>query len=85
RVGLRQVDPGNIVHASDSTGIVSITQLKPISVVYALPQRDLDATASAFAKGPVVTEVPTDNGSVLASGTLLSLDNQIDVSTGTIK
>jgi len=85
RVGLRLVDPGNIVHASDQTGIVSIAQLKPIAVVFTLPQRELAVTAAAFARGPVQVEIPGDNGKPIATGKLMSLDNQIDITTGTIK
>jgi membrane fusion protein, multidrug efflux system len=86
RVGLRQVDPGNIVHASDSTGIVSITQLKPIAVLFTLPQRDLQVTQAAITAGQVAVEIPNSDGTkVDAKGTLKSIDNQIDVTTGTIK
>lgn len=86
RVGLRQVDPGNIVRAGDASGIVSITQLKPIAVLFTLPQRDLEVTTAALARGPVKVEIPdASRAGVIASGTLLSIDNQIDLSTGTIK
>ncbi len=86
RAGLRQVDPGNIVHASDAGGIVSITQVTPINVLFTLPQRDLDTTVAAVARGPVPVEIPSSDGaSVVARGTLQSIDNQIDVTTGTIK
>lgn len=86
RVGLRQVDAGNIVRASDAGGIVSITQVMPIGVLFTLPQRDLDATVTALARGPVSVEIPAPDGaSVLARGTLQSIDNQIDVTTGTVK
>ena len=86
RVGLRQVDPGNIVHANDAGGIVSITQVSPIGVLFTLPQRDLDSTATALTRGGVTVEIPgPDGATVLARGTLQSIDNQIDVTTGTIK
>ena len=86
RVGLRQVDPGNIVHASDANGIVLITQVKPVGVLFTLPQRDLAATMAAFARGNAAVEIPGSDGtSVEASGLLRSIDNQIDVTTGTIK
>ena len=86
RVGLRQVDPGNIVRAGDANGIVSITQVTPIGVLFTLPQRDLAATAAALAKGAVTVEIPSADGKTVdATGTLQSIDNQIDVTTGTIK
>lgn len=86
RVGLRQVDPGNIVRANDAGGIVSITQVMPIGVLFTLPQRDLDSTVTALARGAVAVEIPgPDGASLLARGTLQSIDNQIDVTTGTIK
>jgi membrane fusion protein, multidrug efflux system len=85
RVGLRQVDPGNIVHAADTNGIVLLTQVRPISVVFALPQRDLPVVSTALARGKVVVEVLDSDHGVVASGTLQTVDNQIDVTTGTIK
>ncbi len=86
RVGLRQVDPGNIVHASDSGGLVSITQIDPIAVVFTLPQRDLPAVTAALAAGPVPVEVlQSGTREVAAKGTLQTVDNQVDTSTGTIK
>ena len=86
RTGIRQVDEGNIVHASDSTGIVVITQLKPISVLFNLPQQDLNQVNSAFAKGPLSVEAQrSDNDAVIDRGTLRVVDNQVDASTGTVK
>jgi multidrug efflux system membrane fusion protein len=86
RIGLRQVDPGNIVHASDANGLVSITQVKPIAVIFTLPQRDLAVISAALARGSVKVEVMIAEGrGVLASGTLQTIDNQIDMTTGTIK
>lgn len=86
RVGLRQVDPGNIIHASDSSGLVSITQIDPIAVVFTLPQRDLPAVTSALAAGPVAVEVlQSGTREVAASGRLQTVDNQVDTATGTIK
>jgi multidrug efflux system membrane fusion protein len=88
--GIRQVDPGNIVHAVDATGIVVITQLEPISVLFTLPQQALPAVASAMAAGPApVLALAQDavGGAprVLDTGTLAVLDNQVDSTTGTIK
>jgi multidrug efflux system membrane fusion protein len=88
--GIRQVDPGNIVHAVDATGIVVITQLEPISVLFTLPQQTLPAVASAMAAGPapVLALAQDATGAparVLDTGTLAVLDNQVDSTTGTIK
>jgi multidrug efflux system membrane fusion protein len=86
RTGIRQVDEGNIVHASDSTGIVVLTQLRPISVIFNLPQQDLDQVNSAFAKGPLSVDAQrSDNDAVIDRGTLRVVDNQVDASTGTVK
>jgi multidrug efflux system membrane fusion protein len=86
RTGIRQVDEGNIVHASDSTGVVVITQLRPISVFFNLPQQDIDRVNSAFAKGPLSAEAQrSDNDAVIDRGVLKVVDNQVDASTGTVK
>jgi membrane fusion protein, multidrug efflux system len=92
-VGMRLVDKGNIVHASDSSGLVMITQLQPISVVFTLPQQNLTEVAAAMtaagASGPEVMAymqgADTGRGKPLDQGTLTVLDNQIDSTTGTIK
>ncbi len=90
RTGIRQVDPGNIVHASDTTGLVVLTQLQPISVIFTLPQQSLPAVAKAMAQGTptVLAYAQGANGTasnVLDTGTLTVLDNQVDPTTGTIK
>jgi len=87
RVGIRLVDNGNIVHAADTTGICVITTLKPISVIFTLPQQSLGDVARAMATGtPEVLALPQDNGNVILDrGTLSVLDNQVDSSTGTIR
>jgi multidrug efflux system membrane fusion protein len=85
RIGLRLVDPGNVVHANDGSGLVLITQVRPIAVVFTLPQRDLPVVSAALARGSVRVEVLENGRSVVAVGTLQTLDNQIDVTTGTIK
>jgi membrane fusion protein, multidrug efflux system len=86
RTGIRQVDQGNIVHASDSTGVVVITQLKPISVFFNLPQQDINQVNTAFAKGPLSVDAQrSDNDAVIDSGMLKVVDNQVDASTGTVK
>ncbi len=87
RVGLRQVDPGNIVNASDPRGIVRITQLDPISVVFPIPEDAIPRVKKLLESGK---EVPVDifDRSLkqkIARGRLLAIDNQIDASTGTIK
>lgn len=87
RIGIRQVDVGNIVHASDTTGICVITTLKPISVIFTLPQQSLRAVTRSMRAGPPeVLALPQDNTTeVLDTGTLTVLDNQVDPTTGTIK
>jgi multidrug efflux system membrane fusion protein len=91
RVGIRQVDPGNVVHASDANGLVVVTTLKPISVVFSLPQQALPQVAAAIAAGkPEVLALPQEFGPAagrtpIDTGTLTVLDNQVDPTTGTIK
>ncbi|MDB5378306.1 MAG: hypothetical protein JWR00_2752, partial [Rubritepida sp.] len=85
RVGLRQMDQGNIVRASDANGLVVVTQVDPITVVYTLPQQDLPRILAAMRQGPVEVLVIASDGSTRATGTLLTPDNQVDQTTGTIK
>ena len=91
RTGLRQVDQGNIVHAADTTGIVVLTTLRPIAVIFTLPQQQLAQVTAAMAAGaPEALAMPQDvsmrpNAAVLDHGALAVLDNQVDSSTGTIK
>ena len=86
RTGIRLVDQGNIVHASDSTGIVVITQLQPISILFTLPQQQLGDVNRAFAGGALQVDVfGPDNKTVIEQGELKVVDNQVDPSTGTIK
>ncbi len=86
RSGIRQIDPGNVVHASDTTGIVVITQMQPISVIFALPEDDLGAVRAAMAKGAVtVVALPRDGPTQLDRGTIALIDNEIDQATGTIR
>lgn len=85
-VGLRLVDPGNYVTTASTTGIVVITQMNPATVVFAVPEDDLGAINQALARGPVtVLAYDRNKKSLLATGNLLALDNQVDTSTGTIK
>jgi membrane fusion protein, multidrug efflux system len=87
RLGLRQVDVGNMVQASDTTGLVVITQTQPIAVVFAIPADSLGAVAARVQAGEKLAVDAWDReGKVkLASGKLLTLDNQIDTTTGTVK
>jgi multidrug efflux system membrane fusion protein len=87
RVGLRLVDPGNIVHATDSNGLVIITQLQPISVIFTLPQDQLPQVFEKIHKGAQmgVEAYDRDNTQKIAGGKLLTIDNQIDTATGTYK
>ncbi len=88
RTGIRQVDPGNIVHATDTTGLVMLTQLQPISVVFTLPQQALPDVARAMVAGMPEALAVTQGvggGSVIDRGVLAVLDNQVDPTTGTIK
>jgi multidrug efflux system membrane fusion protein len=86
RVGLRQIDPGNIVHASDPNGLLIITQLHPIAVIFSLPQDQLQSVAQQMRKGKLQVEAYSrDDQTKIATGTLLTIDNQIDVTTGTGK
>jgi membrane fusion protein, multidrug efflux system len=87
RVGLRQEDPGNYLQPSDATGIVVITQIDPISVVFTTPEDNLPRIAARLNSGAElkVTVLDRDNVHALATGTLTTYDSQIDVTTGTIK
>jgi len=87
RTGIRQVDEGNLVHASDPTGLVSVAQLQPISVIVTLPQQQLVDIMAALAKDGIAVEA-RDNAakqSVMDRGTIDVIDNAIDSTTGTIK
>ena len=84
RIGLRLVDPGNIVHASDANGLLVITQLEPIAVLFTLPEDNLPAVAQHLRQGPLQVEAYSrDDQTKLATGTLLTIDNEIDPTTGT--
>jgi len=86
RTGIRLIDPGNIVHAANSAGIVVVTQVQPIAVVFTLPEEDLSAVGTAMSAGPVqVTTLSRDGRTVLDTGSLSLIDNQIDQSTGTAR
>ena len=88
RVGLRLVDPGNIVHATDTNGLLIITEIQPIAVIFTLPQDQLPQVFDKLRKGAAnlaVEAFDRDNTDKIASGKLLTIDNQIDVTTGTYK
>jgi membrane fusion protein, multidrug efflux system len=86
RLGIRLIDRGNIVHATDSGGLVVITQVQPIAVIFSLPQDYLQAITTAMKTGSLkVLAYSRDNVTKLGEGTLLLIDNQIDASTGTLR
>jgi multidrug efflux system membrane fusion protein len=86
RTGMRLVDAGNIVQGSSGTSMVMITQLRPISIIFTLPQQKLGQVTRALAAGPVMVEAfGPDNKTVIDTGKLVVVDNQIDQTTGTIR
>src|SRR6267143_1654622 len=87
RIGLRLVDVGNIVHATDANGLLVITQLQPISVIFSLPQDQLPEVNAKLRSGAqlVVDAYDRDDTAKIASGKLETIDNQIDMTTGTYK
>ena len=87
RIGLRQVDPGNIVRSGDANGLAIITQLQPITVIFTIPQDSLPSVLKRLQAGGKlpVEAYDRDQRTRLATGVLLTVDNQIDVTTGTVK
>ena len=87
RIGLRLVDVGNMVHATDTNGLLVITQLQPISVIFSLPQDQLPQVMTKLRSGPQlpVEAYDRDDTAKVATGKLQTIDNQIDVTTGTYK
>ena len=86
RTGILLVDPGNNVHATDTTGMVVVTQVEPISVIFSLPEEDFTQLSSALARGPVTAvALSRDDKAVLDTGTVALIDNQIDQTTGTLR
>jgi multidrug efflux system membrane fusion protein len=86
KTGFRLVDPGNIVHASDTTGIVSVVKLQPISVVFTAPEEQVPQINKALADGTVpVTALSTDGTRILSQGRLALVDNAVDQASGTIR
>ncbi|RYC30179.1 efflux RND transporter periplasmic adaptor subunit [Lichenibacterium minor] len=87
RVGLRLVDPGNYLTASSATGLVVVTQLQPISVIFDLPEDDVAAVQKQMAAGPALAVAAYDRTDTakVADGTLTTVDNTVDTTTGTVK
>src|SRR6478672_1270418 len=86
RTGIRMVDEGNLVQANDTQGVVVITQIKPISVLFNLPQQQFQQVNTAFSKGALrVDALGGDNRTAVDQGTLQVIDNQMDQTTGTIR
>ena len=86
RTGIRMVDQGNLLKSADTNGIVTITQIQPIALVFNLPQQQLRAVQQAMTRGPVPVEArDADNVSVIDKGQLEVIDNQVDQTTGTVK
>jgi multidrug efflux system membrane fusion protein len=87
RLGLRQVDAGNLIRSGDASGLVVITQMQPISVLFTVPETDLPAVLQAMRRGgtPAVEAWDRAESVRLATGTLQTVDNQIDTTTGTIR
>jgi len=85
RTGIRLVDEGNLVRGSDTTGIVVITQLKPITVLFSLPQQELPQLARGLSEGPLPLDALGQNGKPIDKGKVLVIDNQVDQTTGTVK
>lgn len=87
KLGLRRIDAGNLVSSSDSEGLVSITQMRPIAVEFTVPEPDVPALRRAVASGEALAVQALDRSEqqVLASGRLHTLDNQIDIATGTLR
>jgi multidrug efflux system membrane fusion protein len=86
RIGVRLVDPGNIVHANDQQALATLVLTRPSAVMFTLPSRTLDDVRAAMARGPVeVTAYDQDNRRELATGKLLLVDNVIDQSSATIR
>jgi multidrug efflux system membrane fusion protein len=86
RVGIRQVDPGNYVQTSDTNGLVVVTQLQPMSVLFSLPEDDIPEVQAQMAAGPLtVGAYDRTNTKLIATGTLATTDNEVDPTTGTVK
>ncbi|WP_062111659.1 efflux RND transporter periplasmic adaptor subunit, partial [Aureimonas sp. AU40] len=86
RTGLRTVDVGNLVSSGDATGIVTLSQIRPIAVIFSVPQQQLARVNAASREGPLrVDALSSEEGEVLAEGRLTVVDNQVDPTTGTVR
>ena len=86
RVGLRQIDPGNIVHANDTNGMLTLTQMEPIAVIFTLPEDNLQVVLSRMKAGVLAVDAYSrDDRTRIAGGKLETVDNQIDPTTGTVR
>jgi multidrug efflux system membrane fusion protein len=86
RTGIRLVDPGNNVHATDTTGMVVVTQIEPISIIFSLPEENFTQLSAALGRGAVTAvALSRDGKDELDQGTVALIDNQIDQTTGTIR
>jgi len=87
RIGLRQVDPGNIVHASDQNGLAVVTQLQPISIIFTIPEDNIAPVMRHLEEGHrlQVDAYDRDMKNKISAGSLLTVDNQADVTTGTVR
>jgi membrane fusion protein, multidrug efflux system len=87
RVGLRRIDPGNLIREGDTNGIVVITQTRPITVTFTIPEVDLQSVMDPFRAGETLSVEARDRSetNVLATGVLKTVDNQIDIATGTLR
>ena len=84
--GIRQIDEGNIVHSTDTTGLVTITQIKPIAVLFSLPQQSLPALNKAMSQGRLAVQaLAADGTSVIDNGEVVVINNQVDQTTGTVQ
>ena len=86
RTGLRAIDAGNIVHAADAAGIVTLTQVRPVAAVFSLPQQYLRAVVAGQLRGRLkVQAMEADNATVIQTGEVEVIDNQVDITTGTVR
>ncbi len=84
--GIRQIDEGNIVHTTDTTGLVTITQIKPIAVLFSLPQQNLSDLNKAMSRGHLTVQaLEADGTTVVDTGNVVVINNQVDQTTGTVQ
>src|SRR5207249_6628645 len=85
RTGIRLVDEGNLLRAADATGIVVITQIKPITVLFNLPQQELPQLTKGMSEGPLPIDALGQNGKPIDKAKVMVIDNQVDQTTGSVK